>query len=676
MAAAAGLAPVIGAGSVVWWVSGLPDKDSVDAATVGAFYLALLALLGSVLRRVWGHLRAATVVFTASLVDFDHLAQAVRGEWEPEALRRKLRAPAPIPVRWSMAPPALRGSIAGAVGLPGQSRAFRALPGLCNVTEEMLSAGGGQDQLHSVYGGLASGRLVITGAPGAGKTGAGILLLLEALRYRERLPDAARTLVPVPVMFTLAGWNPERTSFQTWLGQKVASTYSAPGHQGHRRAASLVASGGVAAFVDGLDEVPAALRPVALEAMSASGVRIVLLTRIQEMDRTTDDHLLVDAAVVRLRYLGAETVADYLERSLPGPPPAHWNEFLGRLRSDPAGRLARSLRTPLMLTLIRDTYDRGGDIRALLEASDSCSAKSIEDHLLDRVVEAAYATRVGEPPPRYSLDTARSALSFIAKRMALDGTHDLAWWLLPRWAPRRPRVQASFVTVGLAGGLLFGLIGGWSAGLAIAFPSALVSGASAASDVSTYEHRHFAWRSIRSWTTWMWALGTGVAAGVAAGLAAGQTAGVLFGLAAGLAVALVRTTNDSTTPLTPSIAWRDGCSHALAVGLLTGLFLGLTIGLLVGQRVGYAAGLAGGPVGGLVVGLAAGFAVGFTWSAVWSTQLTFVQLAIAHDLPVRLLRFLRDAHEREVLRAVGPVYQFRHARLQDRLAALSIVNDS
>jgi hypothetical protein len=33
------------------------------------------------------------------------------------------------------------------------------------------------------------------------------------------------------------------------------------------------------------------------------------------------------------------------------------------------------------------------------------------------------------------------------------------------------------------------------------------------------------------------------------------------------------------------------------------------------------------------------------------------------------MRFLEDARSRNVLRTVGPVYQFRHARLQDRLAA-------
>ena len=45
-----------------------------------------------------------------------------------------------------------------------------------------------------------------------------------------------------------------------------------------------------------------------------------------------------------------------------------------------------------------------------------------------------------------------------------------------------------------------------------------------------------------------------------------------------------------------------------------------------------------------------------------------VQLAGRRRTPVRLMRFLNDARERGVLRTVGPVYQFRHARLQDRLA--------
>lgn len=52
----------------------------------------------------------------------------------------------------------------------------------------------------------------------------------------------------------------------------------------------------------------------------------------------------------------------------------------------------------------------------------------------------------------------------------------------------------------------------------------------------------------------------------------------------------------------------------------------------------------------------------------WQASLAFMQLAIRWHTPPRLMLFLEDARQRNVLRIIGPVYQFRHARLQDRLA--------
>jgi len=43
-------------------------------------------------------------------------------------------------------------------------------------------------------------------------------------------------------------------------------------------------------------------------------------------------------------------------------------------------------------------------------------------------------------------------------------------------------------------------------------------------------------------------------------------------------------------------------------------------------------------------------------------------LAMPGKTPLRLMRFLADAHRRAVLRQAGAVYQFRQARLQDNLA--------
>jgi hypothetical protein len=73
-------------------------------------------------------------------------------------------------------------------------------------------------------------------------------------------------------------------------------------------------------------------------------------------------------------------------------------------------------------------------------------------------------------------------------------------------------------------------------------------------------------------------------------------------------------------------------------------------------------------VSGLVWVLGFGLVFGLVFPRTWAVSLTFAQLAMRWHTPARLLRFLDDARQRNVLRTVGPVYQFRHARLQDRLA--------
>jgi hypothetical protein len=71
---------------------------------------------------------------------------------------------------------------------------------------------------------------------------------------------------------------------------------------------------------------------------------------------------------------------------------------------------------------------------------------------------------------------------------------------------------------------------------------------------------------------------------------------------------------------------------------------------------------------GLTGGLVAGLGSGLVSSATWAAALANAQLQRRDKAPARLLRFLDDARQRQILRTVGPVYQFRDARLQNRLA--------
>ena len=180
-----------------------------------------------------------------------------------------------------------------------------------------------------------------------------------------------------------------------------------------------------------------------------------------------------------------------------------------------------------------------------------------------------------------------------------------------------------------------------------------------------------------------WGLGAGVAAGVAGGVAAGVADGVVGGLVGGLVFGLVvglqqAVTADSDTysSLNPSASWhsdrRYGLVFGLAFGLAGGLSFGLGAGLTIGRSHGVATGVAAGLAVGLTVLLLTMVAGGLMATQTWAASLASVQLALEWDTRIRLMKFLDDALSRNVLRAVGPAYQFRHARLQDRLAAAAI----
>ena len=133
---------------------------------------------------------------------------------------------------------------------------------------------------------------------------------------------------------------------------------------------------------------------------------------------------------------------------------------------------------------------------------------------------------------------------------------------------------------------------------------------------------------------------------------------------AGLVAGLSRPAAGNASPLTPRASWQ----RDQAFGFLAGLVAGLAAGLVAGLVVGLFAGLDDGLVAGLVAGLVFGLVSGLTYPKTWAASLAFAQLARRRHTPIRLMRFLEDARKRDVLRTVGPVYQFRHARLQDRLA--------
>lgn len=660
----------------------------------------------------------------------DMLAGAVRNQWTRAAADRGLLQSEPIPVRWRRTSRPVVGPVSAAVG----SQRFPPLPGVPTVTQQRLRQGRISD-LHALYGGLGSGRLVIAGAPGSGKSGAAVLLVLAALKHREHVSDAERLQVPVPVMFTLHEWDPHSQRVSDWLAARLQQTYSMfAGKGGARKAAGLLADGKIAVILDGLDEIHEQLRPVALRALNQQAdFRLVILTRSVEMAAAAPWGLLEGAAALELQDIDPVTAAGYLARVQIYPAPPGWLELTDRMRRDPDSPIAQALSSPLTLTLVRDTYRSGDDIREFLEYCDAAdrlvSREDIVDHLLDRVLPAAYAKRPGDTPLRYDLETAQHTLRCLAARMNQDGTRDLLWWRIRDWVPRTPR----YVATGLAAGIGSGII----AGLAIRPAFGFFVGLTAVPIVGLFVGLRDGSPSLMSprplrqvfrLTSLPVGLAVGLPAGLAVGVPVGLTAGLTGGLAAGLAFGFAIAFGvwlsgvfrpreaDSVAPHGPIAAWQSsrvvglvgglvgglagGFSLGLAMGLDGALATGLALGLVallalwrvavsvVGSAAGLAIGLLAGLMAGLVIALTIGGAIGITagltlgltagpvfgalagimYSRMWSASLSFVQLAVRLRTPIRLMRFLEDARDRNVLRTIGPVYQFRHARLQDRLA--------
>jgi hypothetical protein len=421
-------------------------RDRGDAGSLVQTVAAVLVPAVGVLGWLWARWRADAGAVGSLDLTADGLAEHVRMQWERAAGERRLLYPAPVRVRWQWASVPVTGCVGEALGGAHVLLRRKPLPGMGAVTEATLAEGGGLDDLLAVWGGLGSGRLVVVGAPGSGKSGAAIRLLLDALEHRRGLGGLERSEVPVPLLLTVHGWDPERQQFEEWLAVRLAGEYVGwlgPGADRLKAARHLIDSGRVSVLLDGLDELPEAQRPAALRALDElTRLRLVALTRTREMaEAVAVGRHLTGAAALELLPVSARDAAAYLQRCQVQPAPAAWQNLVKHLRRWPSGPLARAMDTPLMLSLVRDTYVGSDRVDDLADEVRFPTRQMIEDHLLDRVLPVAYQIQPGQPAPRYSAEQAGRWLAYVAGRMNEDGTRALAWWWdIPRWAATWPRI--------------------------------------------------------------------------------------------------------------------------------------------------------------------------------------------------------------------------------------------
>ncbi|MFF0454421.1 hypothetical protein [Nocardia africana] len=668
---------VITLGAVWWilWVTLHAPAEKSTASGYGQFVVAVVVAVCSlvvwVVRTFWSR--------TAEPLDrlADRLAAGMHDRWTKEAHDRDLLVE-PLPIRWHQAALSVAVPVAAATSTRGGRPRFDPLPGLSGITSTTLQQGD-RSTLYDVYGGLPSGRLVITGDAGSGKSAAAILLLLDALKFREQ----SYSEIPVPVMFTLHNWDPEATPVDEWLIHKLAETFPLRRDEAKRL---VQARRRIAVFLDGLDEMPEQLRPIALQALNKADFRLVLLSRSKEFRAAVRHAPLLGAAVIELRSVKPADAADYLLRHVVSPPPPNWQAVADKLNDDPRSPLARALTRPLTVTLLRDTYPQIGEVDELLDRKRFSTPKRIESHLLDRVLIAAYTPEPGGPKPRYSVQTAERTLGYIADRLKRNGSRDLAWWTIRQWTDHGialfARAMIVWFVTAIPLGFLFGLSywiadgrqmwSGLPVGLAMGLVSALLT--TRESEIKPKRVVARWWLAPVTPTGLLMALPIGLGTGFALvfindlepTLVWWLVLGVLLWLTIGSGTSFFASNQDDNRSRDPATSWRQDAMAGLGFGVICG-FGALTAGLCFGMRfdLGLPAVLAVGLLGGLAAMLASPPAI----TASWPTFCFQIELALRHRTPVRLMRFLEDARARGVLRTVGTVYQFRHAELQDRLAA-------
>ncbi|MFE7930311.1 hypothetical protein ACFU6S_16515 [Streptomyces sp. NPDC057456] len=642
----------------------------------------------------------------------DELARVVVAQWQEEAGLRRLLEPAPLPVRWRVSERKVAGRVAAATAEGAARARFGPLPGIGPTVRAQLRDGGGLSELHAVYGGLASGRLLLVGAPAAGKTAAAVLLLLDALAHRAaQAAPADRARVPVPVLLSLDGWNPGEDTAVDWAADRLSREYTLfHGKGGRARARQLLEQGRVSLFLDGLDEVAGRLRGAMVGALEAAPFRLVLVSRAREAVLTAKKARLGGALAVQIQPVRPADAAGYLLNRLPAEPSTAWRALTGRLLAE-TGPVAAALAAPLAIALLRDVYGDDDPVDELLDTARFPTAAAVENHLLDHAVVAAYTRRPGHPRPRYSARTAERTLRYLAVRLTQEGARDLRWWHTPGWTDHRPRLIAVWIVSTVVCGPP-GVVMAWSLHATplvtvIGALSAIGGGYGVARRVAEFSEPQplssAGWRDIFTPDTvrsgigqWLF-VGTGLCLllplvfdpgppvwllylvtlpiGFSELLVTGRGHKILSGtplLSAGsgrrydkVREGFARPQVVDTRSVGPVDVWRHHIGLRLFLGLLTGFALALYIGPIIAW--------AQYPLLGAMFALTAALWTGATSVLVGNlavaTALTAVQLHFEEGTPVRLVRFLEDARRRNLLRVTGPVYQFRHARLQERLAA-------
>lgn len=610
------------------------------------------------------------------------LAAAVHAQWRDEGLRRGLLERRPMPVPWEIA----HWSLADY----GNAQAHT-FAGYHDDTSRLA------ESFHA----LPHRRLALLGEAGSGKTVLALLLVLGLLGDPQ--PGG-----PVPVLISIASWDPFQEHLKTWFARRLQEEY--PGVRRYGRAATeqLVSGNYVMPVLDGLDEAPQQRQGAMLMALNRSSARdepLVLTCRTEDYARAVwAGGVLSGAAVVQAKPVPFRTIADYIGRAVPPHSVAQWPPFFEQLENQPRGPAAQAMMNPLVVDLAKTVYaNSSSSPLELLDPTRFPTRAAVETFLMDALLAAVYHPLPPPPAPgrrratggRYELrDVTKWSVSLARHTYHLN-SRNFAWWELkyaiPRivhglasWLVAIVAIAAPWVILAVCGPSGTDLFWHYAALYTLVTPiigmrsayrmkkqrhpiQTMIVASARPVEVSKYGVRLV----VRSLAFFAFAMALIPATLAAFGVAILAPWSWIWKLLRNVwhkAAEKVHTQVDPASASSPAKSLRsDRTATLLMIPAFTAAGL-LLLSPVFAWKLATEGLWQALPVEMLSAGVGYMFGVIFLLdSAWWHFVVARSWAALRRRLPWRLMHYLEDAHERGVLRQAGAVLQFRHARLHDRL---------
>ncbi|MFC6022622.1 NACHT domain-containing protein [Plantactinospora solaniradicis] len=423
------------ASALVWWRYDFEKVNwtwGVVAGVVGTFV---------VVRQILGDrdaVRGAPAVRRRAVAE--QLAEHVRRSPVDEALLKTLEEPYPLPVSWSNA-------------VADYQPSWRTI---CRSSEgEPLDLSGRDGAIYDSYLRVPSGRMLVLGSAGSGKS-------IMVMRLARRLIAERTSDGPIPLLLYVASWDAANLRFDHWIVSQIANRYPQLSMLHPRWAEAvrdLLNANLILPVLDGLDEMTEERAALCLRRLNElPAQRLVLTCRSGFYNRYLQQgEKLRGAAVILIEPLDPTKVANYLQDAAPLSQVARWRPVVEEMTRDGRSDLAEALSTPLMVAMARIAFDEretpaqvdptqvdpsqvdpdDDDPGILVTLARDGGRQAVEEALLNDAVEIAIQPyRESWLSKRWPPAATREYLSFLAGHLEAQNQREFVWWRLPSEVPR------------------------------------------------------------------------------------------------------------------------------------------------------------------------------------------------------------------------------------------------